>query len=47
MNYHKRTIAHNTVLVHDPAENFDGFANDGGQRFPGDEPETLADLANG
>lgn len=47
MNYHKRTIAHNTMLVHDPDESFDGFANDGGQRFPGDEPQTLAELANG
>lgn len=41
VNYHKRTIAHNTVLVHDPAEKFDSRrwghfppANDGGQRFP-------------
>ena len=47
MNYHKRTIAHNTMLVYDPDENFDGYANDGGQRFPGDEPESLAELANG
>ncbi|MDX8121726.1 heparinase II/III family protein [Janthinobacterium sp. GMG2] len=47
MNYHKRSIAHNTMLVHDPDENFDGYANDGGQRFPGDEPSSLAELANG
>jgi hypothetical protein len=47
MNYHKRTIAHNTMLVYDPNENFDGYANDGGQRFPGEEPGTLAELANG
>jgi hypothetical protein len=47
MNYHKRTIAHNTMLVYDPDENFDGYANDGGQRFPGDEPQSLAELANG
>lgn len=47
MNYHKRTIAHNTMLVYDPDENFDGYANEGGQRFPGDEPESLAELANG
>lgn len=47
MNYHKRSIAHNTMLVHDPDENFDGFANDGGQRFPGDEPSSVAELANG
>ena len=47
MNYHKRSIAHNTMLVYDPSENFDGYANDGGQRFPGEEPQTLAELANG
>lgn len=47
MNYHKRTIAHNTMLVYDPNEQFDGYANDGGQRFPGEEPQTLAELANG
>ena len=47
MNYHKRSIAHNTMLVHDPDENFDGYANDGGQRFPGDEPSSVAELANG
>lgn len=47
MNYHKRTIAHNTMLVYDAGEQFDGYANDGGQRFPGDEPSTLAQLANG
>lgn len=47
MNYHKRSIAHNTMLVHDPDEQFDSYANDGGQRFPGDEPQSLAELANG
>lgn len=47
MNYHKRSIAHNTMLVHDPDEQFDGYANDGGQRFPGDEPQSLAELATG
>ncbi|MDN2709697.1 heparinase II/III family protein [Janthinobacterium sp. SUN118] len=47
MNYHKRTIAHNSMLVYDPGEHFDGYANDGGQRFPGEEPQTLAELANG
>ena len=47
MNYHKRSIAHNTMLVYDPGENFDGYANDGGQRFPGEEPQSLAELANG
>lgn len=32
-NYYQRTIAHNTMLVHDPYEIFPrGFLNDGGQR---------------
>ncbi|HEV7330899.1 MAG TPA: heparin/heparin-sulfate lyase HepB [Flavisolibacter sp.] len=38
INFHKRTIAHNTILVHDPQEEFlwhsRKVANDGGQRFP-------------
>jgi heparin/heparan-sulfate lyase len=44
-NYLKRTIAHNAMLVFDPAEKFrDGRAlNEGGQRWPanGSEPRTL------
>jgi hypothetical protein len=49
VNYHKRTIAHNALLVHDPAERFETtrwgrfpIANDGGQRFPNrwEEPTT-------
>ncbi|CAG7639778.1 heparin/heparin-sulfate lyase HepB [Paenibacillus allorhizosphaerae] len=32
-NYYKRTIAHNAMLVYDPAERFyNNWANDGGQR---------------
>lgn len=32
-NYYQRTIAHNTMLVHDPSEDFGrGLLNDGGQR---------------
>lgn len=43
VNYHKRTIAHNAMLVLDPAETFterfaNAKANDGGQRFIGAEP---------
>lgn len=41
VNYYKRTIAHNSLLVYDPDEEWktDGFreiekVNDGGQRFP-------------
>jgi heparin/heparan-sulfate lyase len=54
-NYYWRTVAHNSLLVHDPAEIFSakgGYGNDGGQRLPrgrGDA-RVLADLldpANG
>lgn len=36
MNYYWRTIAHNSLLIHDPQERFgrDGYGNDGGQRLP-------------
>jgi heparin/heparan-sulfate lyase len=43
MNYYKRTIAHNSMLIYDPKEEFNyqgkTLENDGGQRFPnnGDE----------
>lgn len=53
-NYSWRTIAHNTLLVYDPKENFgrEGWVNDGGQRLPNlrAEPrdlEALLDPANG
>lgn len=43
-NYYKRTIAHNGMLVYDPAERFyAGWANDGGQLKP-PEVENLTDL---
>lgn len=36
-NYYIRTIAHNTIVVHDPEEQFNSrgkvYSNDGGQRF--------------
>jgi hypothetical protein len=41
VNYYMRSIAHNTVVVHDPSEVFQGIRgqagpqiNDGGQKFP-------------
>jgi len=36
LNYSWRTIAHNSLLVHDPNEDFGkrGYGNDGGQRLP-------------
>jgi heparin/heparan-sulfate lyase len=36
MNYYWRTIAHNSLLVYDPDEDFGrrGYGNDGGQRLP-------------
>jgi hypothetical protein len=47
-NYYIRTIAHNTVVIHDPQEKFVSrgreYANDGGQRFinePHFQPTTL------
>ncbi|MBI5693188.1 MAG: heparinase II/III family protein [Verrucomicrobia bacterium] len=48
-NYYWRTIAHNALLIHDPAEKFSSrpeYGNDGGQRLPNNrsEPRTLADL---
>lgn len=48
-NYYWRTIAHNCLLVHDPAEQFGGkYGNDGGQRLPNgrSEPKDLKMLAD-
>jgi hypothetical protein len=53
INYNKRSISKNVILVRDPAERFlskrwkdTPMANDGGQRFPHawEEPEELSDL---
>ena len=50
LNYHKRTIAHNCLLIYDPSETFlsygDKLANDGGQRMPNRfrEPATLEEV---
>lgn len=48
-NYYWRTIAHNSLLIHDPQEQFrrsSGYGNDGGQRLPNgrSEPPALAVL---
>lgn len=48
-NYFWRTISHNTLLIHDPAEKFrEGYANDGGQRLPNNrsEPKNLEMLVD-
>lgn len=54
-NYHKRSIAHNTIQVYDPEERFHiarwknrPVANDGGQRMPLDwaEPQEQEDTVN-
>jgi len=52
-NYYIRTIAHNTIVVHDPNEQMVSrgktYANDGGQRFindPGWTPRTLDHLTD-
>jgi len=53
LNYYKRTIAHNSLLIYDPAEKFPAagheIGNDGGQRLPngGRELRTLDDLLEG
>lgn len=45
MNYQKRTIAHNGMLIFDPTETFLGYANDGGQRWVNSsEPFSQAEL---
>ncbi|MCK9478884.1 MAG: DNRLRE domain-containing protein [Firmicutes bacterium] len=47
INYYKRTIAHNAMLVYDRDEKFPkGAVNDGGQRWPNDgkEPSDMFDL---
>ena len=52
LNYHKRTIAHNCLLIYDPSETFLSWgtklANDGGQRVPNqfEEPATLEELTD-
>ena len=51
-NYYKRSIAHNTLLVYDPAEKFSWgrreMRNDGGQRLPNNwrEPRNIEELLN-
>jgi hypothetical protein len=52
-NYFIRTIAHNTIVVHDPQEQFISrgkqYSNDGGQRFinePHFAPVKVEDIAN-
>ncbi|MBU1135127.1 MAG: heparinase II/III family protein [Nanoarchaeota archaeon] len=40
-NYYHRTIAHNSILVHDPDEDFGIYSNDGGQRFLRLERDTV------
>jgi heparin/heparan-sulfate lyase len=50
VNYNKRTIAHNSLLIYDPAETFTRsratLRNDGGQRLPNGwrEPRNLEDV---
>ncbi|HYD83565.1 MAG TPA: hypothetical protein VEA63_05920, partial [Opitutus sp.] len=52
-NYYWRSIAHNTLLVHNPAEEFvETYGNDGGQRVPNQRREArtldmLLDPENG
>jgi heparin/heparan-sulfate lyase len=41
LNYYWRTIAHNSLLIYDPIEDFGrrGYGNDGGQRLPNGRSE--------
>ncbi|HOX01983.1 MAG TPA: heparinase II/III family protein [Candidatus Paceibacterota bacterium] len=41
LNYYWRTIAHNSLLIYDPSEDFGrrGYGNDGGQRLPNGRSE--------
>lgn len=48
-NFNKRSIAHNTLLVFDPEENWGRLANDGGQQYfcgwpTGMSPASLAEM---
>ncbi len=50
-NYAQRTIAHNSLLIYDPDEQFSSrgdYENDGGQRLPNNrrEPNTIQTLLN-
>lgn len=59
VNYYKRSVAHNVITVHDPAEKFENrrwarykMSNDGGQRMPNlwqepQEHEEFLDPKNG
>jgi heparin/heparan-sulfate lyase len=53
VNYYKRTVAHNSLLIYDPDEKFERntvkYRNDGGQRMPNRwrEPGNLEQLLNG
>ncbi|HVU23031.1 MAG TPA: heparinase II/III family protein [Opitutus sp.] len=51
LNYFTRTVAHNAIVVYDPAQKFANWgrpiANDGGQLFHPEEPSKLADLQPG
>ena len=46
LNYHHQTIAHNGLLVYDPAEKMaKGSVNDGGQRWPSNGADHPGDLS--
>ncbi|HWA87256.1 MAG TPA: heparinase II/III family protein [Opitutus sp.] len=51
LNYFTRTVAHNAILVYDPAQKFTNYSrpvtNDGGQPFRSVEPSRLEDLLPG
>jgi len=46
-NYYTRSVAHNTMLIYDPSEKFNGYSNDGGQRFFAIDDPALKDVIEG
>jgi len=46
-NYYIRSIAHNTMLIYDPSEDFNGYSNDGGQYFFPEEYPVLEEMQEG
>ncbi|MFP4111872.1 MAG: MopE-related protein [Candidatus Woesearchaeota archaeon] len=46
-SYYSRTVAHNSLLVYDPDEDFNGYINDGGQKSFEKYPPELSDIMPG
>jgi hypothetical protein len=46
-NYYTRSVAHNTMLIYDPDEDFRGYSNDGGQYFFESDNPSLEQIKEG